>query len=349
MKYLYIVVLLCGFGYANAQQRIKGFVCDKETKEPVPYVYVYFDGTSINTLTDTLGRFKLATKSMINAKLVIQHMTYQPLIIDPPFENLPDTLFIVEKLNPLNEVSISVKPDHFSREKKMKAFREQFLGLTNAGRSCIIMNEDDINLAYNLNTRRLLASSNVPIVVQNNYLGYKVVVTLLDFWAEYRSVSLNKNDLWKSFFSTLSSFSDLNFNNKRKIKQHRDEVYKNSPTYFFKSFVNNSLEKDGFEVYNNGLKFNVNQYFELKDTLSKKEIIILPNTDINKNQVFFEGEPKAVISVSYRFDNKSDIYFMTDSLLVDHYGNINHIDKVFFTGQMGECKAGDLLPIDYEP
>jgi len=346
-KLIFFIILFECFSHANAQI-IRGIVCDKDTKEPVPYVYVYFDGTSINTLTDTLGRFRLVTKSVINAKLVIQHMAYQPLIVEHPFSNLPDTLFIEEKLNPLEELSISVKPDRFTRKQKLQAFRDQFLGLTSAGRSCTILNEDDIHLAYNESTRRLRASADVPIEVINSYLGYKVLFTLMDFWAEYRYNDLSRNYLSKTFFSTVSSYTDLNINNKR-IKQHRDDVYKNSTKYFFKCFVDNSLENNGFEIYNKGLKFNLGEYFAIIDTLSQKKIIILPNTDINKNNVFSSEVPCAVISVFYRVADKSDVYFMTDSLMVDRYGNIDRSEKVLFTGQMGESRAGDLLPINYEP
>jgi hypothetical protein len=348
MKYLYIItIIFCGFEYGSAQA-VKGLVCDKDTKEPIPYVYVYFDGTSINTLTDTLGRFRLEAKSVMNAKLVLQQVAYQTFIVDRPFANLPDTLFLEEKPDTLGEVSVSAKPDRFTRNRKLQAFREQFLGLTSAGRSCTIQNENDIHLVYNMKTHRLLASCDVPIVVINNYLGYKVLFTLMDFWAEYRFTGLNKNDLWKSFFSTVSSFTDLNLDNK-KINQHRDEVYRNSSKYFFNSFVNNSLDKNGFKLYSKGHKFDLNQYFRIIDTLSQKGIIILPNTDITKNQVFFEERPLAVIGIYNSIDNESDIYFMTDSLLVDRYGNIDQIEKVLITGQMAENRAGDMLPNDYEP
>jgi len=348
MKYLFVIVILfCGFGFGNAQT-IKGIVCDKDTKEPVPYVYVYFDGTSINTLTDTLGKFRLETKSVINAKLVIQHMAYQPLVIDHPFKQLPDTLFIEEKLNPLEEAIVSVKPDRFTRKQKLQAFREQFLGLTPAGRSCIIMNEDDIHLAYNESTRRLRASADVPILVINNYPGYKVLFTLTDFWAEYRFNGLNSKLLLKTFFSAVSSFTDLNLDN-TKIKQHRDEVYKKSPKYFFKSLVNNSLDKNEFKLYSKAQKFDLNQYFTIIDTLSQKRIFIFKNTDISGNQAYFEEKPLVVIDVYNSVDKESSLYFMTDSLLVDRYGNIDRIEKVLITGQMAENRAGDMLPIDYEP
>ena len=87
-------------------------------------------------------------------------------------------------------------------------------------------------------------------------------------------------------------------------------------------------------------------------------ISIIPETDINKATTFSganfsagstsESKFTGVISVLNRNRIQSDIYFMTDSFLVDRYGNIEEIDKILFAGRMGELRAGDMLPIDYE-
>ena len=344
-KFIAFTVLFWCCCYASAQI-FTGVVCEKDTKEPIPYVYVYFDGTSINTLTDTLGKFKLETKSVINAKLVLQHLSYQTSIIERPFEGLPDTLYLEEKLFLLGEVT--VQADRFSRKQKMKAFREQFLGVTNAGRSCTIFNEDDVYLTYNATTRRLIAFADVPVIVINNYLGYKVIYTLMDFYAEYKYADMNYNDLQKTFFSVTSSFIDLNPYS-AKIMQRRKEAYKNSTHFFFKCFVNNSLAENGFEIFNKGFGFNPEKYFAIIDASSQKKVTILPGTDINKEQMLFGEGPSAIISVFNRFTGKSTIHFLTNSFLVDRYGYVDCMDKIVFTGQLGESRAGDMLPREYEP
>jgi hypothetical protein len=45
----------------------------------------------------------------------------------------------------------------------------------------------------------------------------------------------------------------------------------------------------------------------------------------------------------------SGIRFFTNTLLIDQYGNIDKVDKVFFSGFMGKRRAGDMLPMEYEP
>ena len=353
-----IITVTCMFLWhcvlAGAQV-ITGVICDKDTKLPVSNVSVFLDGTSINTITNNLGKFELKTASIINTKLVLQHLSYETAVIDRPFAGLPDTLYIEERINILSEVSVVA--DRFTRAQKMKAFREQFLGLSRAGRSCTIMNEDDIQIFYNMQTGRLTATSDKPIEVVNSYLGYKVDFTLMDFWVQYGSIVigsvLNSGNAQTAFFAVVSSFSDMAPDNRR-INQRRNNVYERSSNYFFKSFAYDALNENNFRIFNAPLEVDHRQYFATKDTLSQKMIHIIPGTDINKgivfNNIFDSGsELSGRISVLYRRDVRSEIFFMTDSFGVDRYGNIDRIDSVWFDGQMGANRAGDMLPIDYEP
>jgi len=361
MKYFQkIIVALIMFlwhCFVNAQV-ISGVVCDETTKKPVADVQVYLDGTSINTITNTMGRFELRSRSVLNTKLVLHHLLYKTAIINNPFGRIPDTLFIQERLYDLPE--FTVLADRFSRAQKMKAFREQFLGVTRAGKSCVIQNEDDIQLTVNMQTGRLLASSENPIVVVNDYLGYRVSFILVDFWVQYglSFVSLNDDYVQSSFFAVVSYFEDLTPENRR-IKRRRDNTFELSSNYFFKSFANDSLKENKFTLFNKQFPMDHRQYFSIKDTMMQKMICIIPETDINKNKTFKSGtitirainsgpELTGVVSVLNRRKIQSDIYFMTDSFLVDRYGNIDTIDKISFSGQMGELRAGDMLPIDYE-
>jgi hypothetical protein len=347
-KIIVIVILFLCYSIAYAQI-ISGIVCDKTSKLPISDVYVYIDGTSINTITNNLGKFELKTNSIINSKLVLHHLSYETAIINNPFEGLPDTLYIKEQIKTLSE--ITVRADRFTREQKMKAFREQFLGMTRAGKSCTIANEDDIQIKIDMQTRRLLASSDKPIVVVNNYLGYTVSFVLVDFWIQYgvAVVNLDSDYVQGSFFAVVSLFTDMAPNNRR-IRRHRDNVYEKSSNFFFKSLRDNVLKDNKFMMFNNSLPVNHQDYFAIKDTLSQKMISIIPDTDIKKNPDGFHSVPKlsGIVSVLYRRTDQSDIYFMTDSFLVDRYGNTDQIDKISFGGQMGKNRAGDLLPINYE-
>jgi len=386
-KAIIIPILFLWTCLADAQV-ITGVVCDKATNLPIPNVYVYLDGTTINTITDASGKFELRTISVLNTKLVLHHLSYQTAIIDNPFRGLSDTLYVEKRVNRMREVVVTGA--RFTREQKMKAFREQFLGLSKAGKSCTILNEDDIQLIIDSQKRKLLASSDKPIVVVNDYLRYQITFILVDFWVQYgiggnRIVSLDNDYATRSFIAVTTSFTDLSPDS-RKIKKRRDNVYENSSNYFFKSLTNDALEDNNFIVFGKEksvafmIPINYREYFSIKDTLSQKLISIIPKTEINTNDTFptvsynfparidsltkknvpnttnnktimWDADPKPLgkIAVLRLKKIQSDIYFMTDSFLVDRYGNTNNIDKISFSGQMGKNRAGDMLPIDYEP
>jgi phage tail protein X len=183
----------------------------------------------------------------------------------------------------------------------------------------------------------------------------------------------------------MSSFTDLKPEDTR-TKRRRDDIYLRSSTYFFKNLTNNTLEEADFSMYQKGFPIDHRMYFEIADTLSLKIIqrvnIELDNivhifdrgerfiinysdtlsvdqygnevTDSNllemTSQIMTERKRREsnTFSVLYR-RRQSDIILDTDTLLVDYYGNIDQIDKVVFSGQMGLARAGDMLPMDYEP
>ena len=350
-----IVVLSCI--KINAQT-LTGVVYDKATKQPVSGVYVYLDGTSIIDITASSGKFSLTPKQQINTKLVLRHLAYQTLIIEDPFVHLPDTIYLEEQMKILEE--ITVQADRFSRRQKLRAFREQFLGLTEAGRSCRIVNEDDIEIWFNMATKTLRASSDKPIEVINNYLGYTALFDLVDFKAEYTSVTLNPTRCYNVYYAVTTSFTDLRPDNRR-IKMRRDDVFEESSRNFFKClaydpfFRSDTSSNPVFWVYERGAgEIDYNSYFTIIDTLSIKTIHI-PDSIIEKEN---PDNSLLIINVSHRVkeypDNKyrryySNISLFTNNLLVDRYGNINQFDKVFFSGFMGLSRAGDMLPLDYMP
>jgi len=351
-KSIIITIIVLSCCCINAQI-LTGIVYDKITKQPIPDVHVYLDGTLINDITGASGKFELKVEKILNTKLVLHHLSYQTVIIENPFERLPDKFYMEERVNMLSDVTIQA--DRFTREQKLKAFSTQFLGMTQAGRSCKIVNESDIRIWYNMQTQTLLASSDNPIVVINEYLGYQILFTLVDFWVSYSIVTLNNDYVRQSFFAVTTSYTDLNPNNAR-IKRRRDEVYEKSSASFFRNFANNTLNEAGFKIYRNGFQItDHSHYFMITDTLSLKKIRLNPNTiqspsvpgiRIESNGTVKSSSP--TISVLYRRE-QSDISFFTNTFLVDQYGNIDQIDKVAFSGVMGQNRAGNMLPLEYEP
>ena len=369
-----VIVLLCC--RINAQFLFSCTVYDKTTNQPIPDVYVSLNGTIAYVITDNSGKFELALAQRINTLIVFSHIAYHTVIIENPFDEFPEEIYMEQRLNMLSDVVVSVKGlpeyvDPFTRQQKLRAFREQFLGTTRAGKSCMIMNEGDIELRYNVQTNTLYASSENPIVVLNEYLGYMISFTLVDFRIEYAirqnwhertqrptPVSRSYDDVGRVIYSfpveenslilsnsykvqrcyylVTSLFTDLSPDDRR-IKSRRDDVYEQSSTLFFKNIANNTLKESNFRIYENRRRQVVDQslYFTIEDTLSLKKLRLIPDSG-------------TTINVRHR-NKPSSLHFFTDTLFVDRYGNIDQYYNVIFRGMMGEAKIGEMLPLDYEP
>jgi len=79
---LVIFLLLVSALYAAAQTtRVRGQVTDFDTGEPMPFVSVYFDGTTIGISTDMEGRFSLETRSKDAVMLTAHIVGYESLSI----------------------------------------------------------------------------------------------------------------------------------------------------------------------------------------------------------------------------------------------------------------------------
>ena len=110
MKTMFITaIFLFSCCHINAQT-LTGIVYDKATNQPISDVYVFIGGTSIVDFTEVSGKFSLTIRQLIvNAKLVFSHIAYNTLIIDDPFNNLPDSIFMEEQMNTLDEVTVSAR------------------------------------------------------------------------------------------------------------------------------------------------------------------------------------------------------------------------------------------------
>jgi len=78
---IWILFLVTVAAAAQGTTRVRGLVKDAETGEPLPFVGVYFDGTTIGISTDMNGHYSLETRSPEAKVLTAQIIGYQSLSI----------------------------------------------------------------------------------------------------------------------------------------------------------------------------------------------------------------------------------------------------------------------------
>jgi hypothetical protein len=341
------IILLLLLHISSFAQLVRGTVID-EKGEPAVGASVYFDGTTIGTTTNALGQFVINPKQITNSALVVSYIGYEVIVISKPFIEGDHTITLTPKFAQIREVTI--RPDPFTREQKMKIFKKEFLGNNRAARLCVIENEDDIELFYDYDRLTLVASSTKPLRIQNPYLGYKIEFNLVDFYIKFNKVSVKHNHVSSSLFLGTSLFIDQASNNK-KITSRRENSYEGSQLNFFRDMAANKWGKEGFVLFSGSLPTLAITSFAIKDTLGLKKVTVLPSPSMPTIKSIDGKEIKPVgrsFNLLYRNKRQSSVNFKTNTFIIDTYGNNSHPDKIFFGGDLAKFRMGNQLPLDYK-
>lgn len=327
---LYFLLMI---SFLVSGQEITGTVLDSRTKAPLSGASVYFNNTTLGTITNEKGEFSLEYPSALKTQLVVSFLGYESFYkVD--FTNTIDLLILLkESYNTLDEVVLSPLDD-WSRELKLSEFKKHYLGESEAGRNCLILNEEDLRISFNSESKTLTAWSNAPIVIQNNYLGYFVSVDLSKFQAQYSSVSKNKKRLSIQSVTYLGSnqYKSMNKETEEELFSKRAMSYLGSTLHFMRALVAKQLNEEGFEIF---LEKGNRSYKQWIKTTSAK------------------GEDGVVVSfpkkynIRYRGTRQSSIECLDESFYIDGFGNHSPPDRVIFTGDFGDQRMGDALPLDY--
>lgn len=322
-------ILFCSSVWLSAQYKVVGTVLDFSTKQPLEGVSVYYDGTSIGTITNAKGMFSLTTDSQMSALLVISFIGYKTAVFDKVSNGL-GVIYLKENAVELDEIVL--EPDTWSREKKLNIFRREFLGTTTAALQCKIKNEEDIRLYYNKAKNTLFAYAEVPIRIENKFTGYKIDYNLVDFEANFGSFERKFTTTVWSYTAGTLFFSALNSKKiKKKYLKNREKTYLGSTLHFMRSLASKKLAEEKFQIFKE--KFQIPPYAEF---------------EMNYNEQVTQVHQKTkLLTILYDGREQSTLEIHGDTFSIDHYGNHAPSQSVFFGGVLGRQRVGNLLPLDY--
>ncbi|WP_396195010.1 carboxypeptidase-like regulatory domain-containing protein [Flavobacterium sp.] len=336
-KRLFLLLILL-FASDVFSQYIKGKVVD-ENKQPLPSATVYYEGTTMSTLTDEQGNFILVYEPKIKRPIVISYMGYVTAYAETYKVGDPLMIIMQQASNSLKEVVI--KKSRFSRKEKMIIFKERFLGISPFGLRTVIENEADIELEYDEEKMMLKAYSDKPLIIINRSLGYKINYEMIEFEIQFNKVSLNPHAITNSFYSGYTRFEEIK--STASVKRNRKEAYNGSPMHFFRCLTNNSWGKDSFQLFLKGIMTNpINHFTVLKEGENFKVLIKKQDFPELKDTKF-----TAVLGLLYNNIEQSSVYFYSDTIDIDSYGNLLSTREVAFSGEIQFRKFGDTLPINY--
>lgn len=237
MKKGLFIFLLGTCQFIFAQYLVKGKIIDK-TNTPLEGASVYFNNTTIGTLTDVNGEFEL-NASNNNYTLVVSYLgykTYQKQL------DISNTSFLTISLEEDNEMLNVVEIPNTKYDDEWKynlaSFKKAFLGRTKLAEECKILNEKDLHFDFNRKTNTLTAFAKKPLKIKHTGLGYLITYDLVDFTLDSEKV----------FFSGYAQYQNLRKAIRTKWKQNRLTAYNGSQMHFLRSLLAKELEQDGFLV-----------------------------------------------------------------------------------------------------
>jgi len=327
-------------------QVIKGRVIDAQTRKPIGGATVYLNGTYIGTSTDTLGNFSFSA-TLTGIPLEVSCVGYETQTINSYGDK---DLVVALKYKVIRLSEITIKVDEMSREKKMKIFLREFIGLD--VEDYFIDNPDDIWLHYNKKTSELTAGSDKPLLIYNKTLGYKITYFLDTFrYAENSARGSETNYRGNYFFA--EDTAGLKPRAIKKILQARDDAYYGSRMHFIRALWANQLSQNDYKIIE--LTFNsprLNVYDEKKSKkLFYEDIVGIKDDRTIHNQKYMVFKKEVAVLYQQRKRKAGDSYIKQKDdylgILIDSNGYFG--EGIDWNGDMGHDRVGKLLPFEFQP
>lgn len=316
-------------GFGQVQDILKGYVRAVADSTAIISASVYFDGSTIGTITNESGYFSIENSTATTNPLVISSLGYETLILDPNLKDQNTIFYLTESIEQLEEVLLETDP--WSRSKKLAEFKREFLGRTKNAERCTISNEEVLQLQYSRSRQKLTVEASAPLVIVNKTLGYKIRYDLNTFYVSYDSGSSGLTFPSMTYFAGTSFFQPLKKQVSRRIKQNRNKAYLGSLLHFMRALATKSLRENGFRIFHESFEVPPYRFFEIQ---RDKELVHVVFTT-NEINILFEKKQQSV------FHTKSDFY-------IDAWGNHSPPDAVINGGVMGEKRVAELVPINYQ-
>jgi len=321
MKKLIVFLLFINTSLIAFNQVINGTIFDNKTKEIIYSASIYFSGTSVGTLSDQNGNFKLDISKYPSMPLTISAIGYYSVTLKVFPAGKPNLVYMNPKLFELNEVVVNANFNSRERRENLTTFRNEFLGTTGNAINCEITNEDDIRFKYSADRDTLKAFALKPILIKNKALGYHITY-FLDKFEYYKPGN--------SFFYMGNIIFNEDSTKKMLYERRRKNAFLGSRMHFFRALWTDDLNSAGFTVKN-----SANQ------TLDYSKIVY--QQDIHAKYLKYFGS----LGIGYYSKQPTSfIVFLKESVFFDANGYFEPYG-ISWEGEMSRDRIADMLPYDY--
>lgn len=353
MKYLFSLIIIFAIHvglFAQTTYTIGGTVTDG-TGAKIQAATVFIAGTEKQTMTDADGAFSFGGLSPGNYEVVVNMLGYnsvkRPVTIKDHLEILD--LKITEKKIALNEVTIGARKQS---PKDLKKFIRFFLGRMYDSEYCKILNPEIVNFGHTDTT--LTATTDDFLLIENNYLGYRIKYLLKSFFC--------KSDGFH-FFDGDFSFEPLTGTEQQQKfwDRNRRKAYEDSDLHFLRALYAGTTRKEGFLVYRSttdqALILEPNpvdpqQFITHTDSssvtvkISPMVMVVYDKQKAAQPDIISDKKPKKytlLLGLPARFT------LLRLAAKVDSRGSLIDRDIIFNYGYWGALGVANQLPFEYKP
>ncbi len=363
--FMLLLLFLTANVYAQERYTIGGKVKD-DKGQTLPGATVFLTGTKIITACNNSGEFVLSDVTPGTYQLVVKMVGFIPETVPVTLKsgNQSFTVVLKPKSNQLNEVNISFDPnwdEHYAQ------FKKQFLGTTPNASDCKILNPKVLHFRYSKRSKKLTASADDFIEIENGALGYKINYLLNNF--EYNDSTHVTWYQGSPAFEELKAKSDK----QRDLWQkNRAMAYNGSITHFMKSIYDDKVIGEGFRVYkvinkpHAGVRYDKDKpvvfdqrpiLFDSLLTVTEKNFKSLTYKDCLFVIYTNEKEAYQFKDSEYQIDKPkgakvpngqcSMVNLMEPGVTIDENGNFSNPNALLFEGYMAWEQVADLMPLEY--
>ncbi|MFD2145033.1 carboxypeptidase-like regulatory domain-containing protein [Mucilaginibacter antarcticus] len=220
---LFVLISVISFNaFSQNRYNITGIVKD-ETGKPVKSATVFISGSEKVTISAENGYFSLGNLLPGNYQVSVSMLGYASLTKPVMLQNkqVDITLTLATRSIVLSTVKVGSKG---AWAKNYSVFKEQFLGQTQNGRQCIILNPEV--LSFGTTNTTLNAEAEDFLIIENKRLGYRIRYRL-----KYFNYQVNSQNLGYDGEASFEQM-DAKANPKNEWAQNRLEAYNGSLMHF---------------------------------------------------------------------------------------------------------------------
>jgi hypothetical protein len=239
-----VLILLLAACPTLAQSTISGKIVAADTRKPVAFANVFLANTSIGVTSKEDGSFTLSNIPEGQYQLVVSSVGFEAFMRPFKTKELPLQLEVLlkPKVDELKEVVVGSYEKN-GWDKWGDVFLEHFIGTSVFAEETELMNKDVLRFRFDPQADMLTVTARDRLVINNKALGY-----ILHYDLEFFEFDIKNREFRFSGYPFFEEMSTTHASLQEKWERRRSDAYHGSLMHFMRSFYNNQLKEQGFEV-----------------------------------------------------------------------------------------------------